>query len=227
MSKKYVQVLTPKGEASYAWLTKPREDKFNPGKENYEITMTFDESDVNTQEMITKLDTMLKDYLRDNGAEVLKTLKSKGKTPKDIKDVYNNFTNRFYKNHDMEESIPEGKIRMSFKTASKVEKKDGTTFERHVSVVDAKANRITDTNLLVGNGSICRVQFEANVYNMLASGGGLGVSIKLQAVQIIKLEEYTGSSDALMFDESEEDGYVHTATAPSQADDEELGEDDF
>ena len=70
------------------------------------------------------------------------------------------------------------------------------------TLFDAKGN-VIKTDLPVGNGSIIKL---SGVMGTYSAGGNIGVTAYLNAVQIIDLVEFGGSTF------EEEDGYVHEAT---------------
>tara|TARA_R100000951_G_scaffold116800_1_gene131180 strand:- start:9699 stop:10214 length:516 start_codon:yes stop_codon:yes gene_type:complete len=70
------------------------------------------------------------------------------------------------------------------------------------TLFDAKGN-VIKTDLPVGNGSTIKL---SGVMGTYSAGGNIGVTAYLNAVQIIDLVEFGGSTF------EEEDGYVHEAT---------------
>lgn len=85
---------------------------------------------------------------------------------------------------------------------------------------DGKGSVINDT-LNVGTGSVIKL---AGVMSTYDAGGNKGVTMYLNAAQIIKLEEFGGESF-----EAEDDAYVHAATdaEPEQASDDSSDNFDF
>ena len=70
--------------------------------------------------------------------------------------------------------------------------------------VDSKNVEIKSHNFLIGNGSVCRIQGELSPYYK-ADNNTVGLSCRLQAVQLNKLVEY----NAVAFDgDEDEDGYT-------------------
>ena len=104
--------------------------------------------------------------------------------------------------YDRETGDATGEIEFKFKLKAKVNTRDGRTFEQKVAVVDAKRHPV-NSEISVGNGSVCKVAFEPMPY-MVAGTKMVGVSLRLKAVQIIDLVEY-GSPAVSVFDE--EDGF--------------------
>lgn len=100
---------------------------------------------------------------------------------------------------------PTGDIKFKIKVKNKISKKTGKLWDRKPRVFDAAGNLIKgETNL--GGGSKVKVSFELYDWE---SGGKEGISLQLQAIQILELVEYTGggaSADEYGF--GEEEGYV-------------------
>lgn len=72
------------------------------------------------------------------------------------------------------------------------------------NVFDVGGNDVTDTwTDLIGNGSLVKVKYMAKPYYM-ASTKMVGISLRMYAIQVIKLEEYVGG-DSGFNDETSED----------------------
>lgn len=92
-----------------------------------------------------------------------------------------------------------------FKTKSTFTNKQGETFKKTVPIYDSKGKPLPD-NVEVGSGSIVRVAYSVNPY--WKNKTMKGVTLYLEAVQVIELKEY-GQQDAGAFGfDIEEDGYV-------------------
>ena len=96
----------------------------------------------------------------------------------------------------------EGKVRVSFKCKARIEPKDKEPFDFKPALFDAKRNPI---NSNIGGGSTLKVAFEAIPYYTALVGAG--VTLRLKAVQVLDLKEYSGAS-ASSFGFDEEDGYT-------------------
>lgn len=96
-----------------------------------------------------------------------------------------------------------GDIIFKFKTKATITTKAGDTIKKTVPVFDAKGNPV---DVPIGNGSIVRVAFQVIPYWKSSTNAGL--TLYLDAVQVIKLIEYNcgGSFDSFGF--TEEDGFV-------------------
>ena len=90
-----------------------------------------------------------------------------------------------------------------FKCKAKVTTKSGESFDNKPAIFDAKGNPLTNIN--IWGGTQMKVSAELIPYytNMV----GAGVSLRLRAVQILKLVE--GGTDSSGFGFEKEDGYEH------------------
>ena len=95
----------------------------------------------------------------------------------------------------------DGKEYIKFKLPA--EKYDGTP--QKPVVVDAGGTTQPDWDQLIGNGSIVKLKYWMSPYYM-ASSKAVGVSLKFNAIQVIKLEEYAGG-DTGFGDESGDQGF--------------------
>ena len=93
---------------------------------------------------------------------------------------------------------------------AKIETKDGRTIEQRPILFDAKMRPMNDR---VGGGSIVRVGFEPHLWFVPATG--VGLSLRLKAVQVLELRE-GGGRTATDFGFSEEEGF-ETAFADEEA----------
>lgn len=187
MSKpnKLPRYVTPKGVAQYPKLTQP-DTKFNPDGE-YNTKLILDAEPA--QETLSLLDKLYAE------AQEKAKKENPGKKIKPGPEPY---------------SVDEetGKVTLNFKLKAKVTRKDGTQFEQKVALFDAKGKPLTDVN--VGGGSTIKVAFEAIPYYTAMAGAG--ISLRVRAVQVIELHEYS-SGGAGAFGFGEEDGYEAAPTA--------------
>ena len=183
MSKeKKPRFTTPKGTAQYPYLTKP-DTKFNPEGE-YKVKLELDAADAG--ELISFLDEQVE----------LAVEKAK-KDPKNA--------GKKIKVGDAPYSVNEetGKASISFKLKAKVTTKSGETFEQRPAIFDAKGKPITDVN--IGGGSKVKVAYEVvPFYTALV---GASISLRMKAVQVIDLVEFSGGASAEGYGFGEEEGY--------------------
>jgi hypothetical protein len=85
------------------------------------------------------------------------------------------------------EENDEGKIEVRFNQKAIIRTKDGEEFKKTVALLDSKGKPVKAD---VGNGSTLKACFSIRPYDF----NGCGISIDLNAVQIVDLVEYTGSN---------------------------------
>lgn len=202
MSKeKKPRFTTPKGTAQYPYLTKP-DTKFNPEGE-YKVKLEIDAADAG--ELISFLDEQVELSV----AAAKKDPKNAGKK---------------IKTGDAPYSVNEetGKASFNFKLKAKVTTKSGETFEQRPAIFDAKGKPITDVN--IGGGSKIKVAYEVvPFYTALV---GASISLRMKAVQVIDLVEFSGGASAEGYGFGEEEGYeAETNSAESNGFNNETEED--
>jgi len=84
--------------------------------------------------------------------------------------------------------LEDGSYKFSFKEKSEGGPKDGEKFPIHIDVFDAKKNP-WPKNILIGNGSTVRISYYLWTWNHAAQGG-IGVSLRFRAVQVVNLVPY-------------------------------------
>lgn len=183
---KLTRYVSPKGTAQYPYLTKP-DTKFNPDGE-YKISLELDAADAS--EIMSFLDEQLEKSIASAKEE------NKGKKIKEGDAPYS-------VNDDT------GKVTVRFKLKAKVTPKNGDPFEQKVALFDAKGTPMSAA-ATVGGGSKVKVAYEIIPYYTAIAGAG--ISLRLRAVQVIDLVEYS-SGGAGAFGFGEEDGYEAATTA--------------
>lgn len=181
MATKIVRYVSPKGIAMYPWVL-TADTLFN--KEGvYHIQLECPQDDPKTTELVEKLTLIL-----DKEHDALSKEKKK----------------KLNKIPFFEESEDGKHLVFKFKQNKIIKRKDGTTSEVKIPLFDAKGKPITEA-IKLGNGSVCRISFTvAPYYN--ATNKGVGLSLRLVAVQVIELVEYSaGNAESYGFDE--EEGY--------------------
>lgn len=184
--------VTKKGKAVFPHLHAP-DTKFDKGG-SYTIKLEMPLED--GQELVEVIDKAFAAKLEETQAEYASDSKKKGKKVKEA---------------DLPYLIDEeaGTVRFSFKMNATGERKDGTKYTQAPALFDSKGQPIPK-GTRVGGGSVCRVSYEMNPFHVPALG--VGVSLRLKAVQIIELRE--GGRDASGFGfEAEEEGYSATEAA--------------
>lgn len=198
--KKAERFVSPKGTASYPHLTKP-DTKFNPDGE-YKVSL------------IVAGDAARKaiDFLTEQHEAAVAKAK-KENAGKRVKESELPFIE-----HD------DGTVTFKFKLKAKVTPKKGDPFEQKPALFDAKGKPLTGYPK-VGGGSIIKVSYEVVPYYTAIAGAG--VSLRLKAVQIIELKEYSGGGNAESYGFGEEEGFEASEedTPPFDADEPPAGGD--
>jgi hypothetical protein len=181
MSKeKKPRFTTPKGTAQYPYLNKP-DTKFNPDGD-YKCKLELDAADAS--EIIAFLDEQVEKSVelakKENPGKKIK----QGDAPYEVN----------------EET---GKASFNFKLKAKVTTKSGESFEQRPAIFDAKGKPLQNVN--VGGGSKVKIAYEVvPFYTALV---GASISLRMKAVQVIDLVEFSGGASADAFGFGEEDGY--------------------
>lgn len=180
---------TPAGIAQYPYLTKP-DTKFNPDGE-YKISLEI--PGAAAQDIVTFLDEQF-------AASVAKAKKENA--------------GKKIKEGDVPYSVDEdsGKVTVRFKLKAKVTPKQGDPFEQRPAIFDAKGKPLQDAK--IGGGSKVKVAYELVPYYTAIAGAG--VSLRLKAVQVIDLVEFSGGASADAYGFGEEEGYEAEDTPAEQ-----------
>ena len=156
-------MVTPKGTAMWAHLDKPEE--FNGSIVGY--TITFVPSKEDADKLINQLEEVLEEAKQD---ERFKGRKWAAEPLMGYKED------------------ADGNIVFKFKQKVSYVDKMGQTHKLGVRIFDSIGNPIDPKKTIIGNGSIVRVAFAPVPFNVNKNLNGL--SMKLRAVQVLKLEEY-------------------------------------
>lgn len=178
--KKTERFVSPKGIASYPYLTEP-DTKFNPDGD-YKVSLIVAGDDAN------KIINFLTEQHKDAVAKAKKDNAGKRVKEGDLP---------FFENDD-------NTVTFKFKLKAKVTPKNGKPFEQKPALFDAKGKPLT-SEPKIGGGSVIKVSYEVVPYYTAVAGAG--VSLRLKAVQIIELKEYSGGSTAENYGFGEEEGF--------------------
>lgn len=180
MAAKQPRYTTPKGVAKYPWLNKP-DTKFNPdGDFKVTLVVPVEEADA----IMQFLDEQMA------ASEALAKKNNPGKKVKVADAPYS-------------ADEDNGTVEINFKLKAKVTMQSGDSFEQKPALFDAKGKPLADVN--VGGGSKIKVSYECvPFYTALI---GAGISLRLRAVQVIDLVEFSGGADAGAYGFGEEDGF--------------------
>lgn len=191
MSKvKNPRYTTPAGIAQYPYLTKP-DTKFNPDGE-YKISVEI--PGAAAQDIVTFLDEQF----------AASVAKAKKENP-----------GKKIKEGDVPYSVNDdtGKVTVRFKLKAKVTPKQGDPFEQRPALFDAKGKPI-GADAKIGGGSKVKVAYELVPYYTAIAGAG--VSLRLKAVQVIDLVEFSGGASSEAYGFGEEEGYEAEDTPAAQ-----------
>jgi len=208
MSKaKNPRYTTPAGIAQYPYLTKP-DTKFNPDGE-YKLKLEVSDASGNAA-----LVTFLDEQMEKSVELAKKDPKNAGKKIKVGDAPYN-----------LDEDT--GKLTLGFKLKAIVRPKTGEPFEQRPAIFDAKGKPL-QKDAKIGGGSKVKVAYEViPFYTALV---GASVSLRLKAVQVIDLVEFSGGASADAFGFGEEDGYEaedNSATGNGFSEEDNGSSDDF
>lgn len=178
---KLQRYTTPAGIAQYPYLSKP-DTKFNPDGE-YKISLEIpaDEAQAITAFLDEQLAVSIATAKKENAGKKIK----EGDAPYSVNDET-------------------GAVSVRFKLKAKVTPKNGDAFEQKPAIFDAKGKPITG-DAKVGGGSKVKVAYELVPYYTAIAGAG--ISLRLKAVQVIDLKEFSGGASADAFGFGKEDGY--------------------
>lgn len=188
---KYIR--TPKGKVNWAKVIVP-DTKFDPAG-IYSVDLYLKADDPEVQELCTKLDELVEEAIADAIEENPKRKPLSAPA---------------YEAETDDDGNETGLIKFKFKLKAQVKTKDGKIYKQRPTVVDSKGVPVLKFNsdgdvmndgFKIGNGSVAKVAFEPVKY-FVASSKQAGVSLRLRALQLIKLEEYGGGD---FFEE--EEGY--------------------
>src|SRR6185437_14036176 len=174
----------PRGILGYPWVQTP-DTKFDAdGRYSTKLSLTPDKA----APLIDQIDEAIKE----SHAQAVKDNPNK-KTIKKIDPPYK-----------VDEDT--GNVVFSFaaKAGGKIKKgpKAGQTWERKVLVFDSKGKPLSK-QVKIGSGTEAKVSFELNPYYVPKDGAG--VSLRLCAVQVLNLVEWTGGGSADQYGFGEED----------------------
>lgn len=179
---------TPKGFAQYPHLKDP-DMKFNP-EGVFSVTMRFEGKTPELQALIEKLEA-IQDKAFDEAVSEANAMNKKKIHKSDL----------FFEDE-------EGNVYLKFKQNAVIKKKDGSTVNAKIAHFDSKGKPV-DVN--VGRDSVIRLSFTAAPYFM-QSTKTVGLSLRPVAVQVIKLNEFGGSSAEDYGFSSDEEGYEACTT---------------
>ena len=185
---------SPKGRLGFSALTTPS-TKFNEdGEYVAQLVVSPEEGEQLLEQFIT---------LQDEAVSIaVEKARQKGRTLKPEKVKRTGLPVKPYETQEGEET---GEYVVTFKRKAGGVTKEGAPWKYCLPLWDSQGKRITDTSSLqVWGGSVVRISYTAEpFYN---DSLGAGVSVRIKAVQILKLVSGEASFESNGF-EAEEDGF--------------------
>lgn len=194
-----IKGITPKGTASWPRLHEPDTKFKDEGEYSIKIKLAGSEA----AELVAIIDGAHAESFETNKKAIAEA-KAKEKNPKKRAELKERADVPYKECYENDE--PTGEYEFNFKMkASGVSKKTGKPWERKPAVFNAKGKPLTpDERAKVGGGSIVKVAYEITQFYTAALGAG--VSLRLEAVQVIELKSFA-NKDAGSFGFGAEDGY--------------------
>lgn len=196
---KIFQGTTPAGTFQFPALSKPDygNEKFPKPAGEYKVSLVLTEDEA--QPLIDKL---TKEYEKAIEAAEEEFEKLPIGSRKKLKEVTRN--DLFSTEYDKDTEEPTGNLIFKFKMTASGKNKKGDAWTRKPSVFDAKGTVLKNVPNIWG-GTIGKVSFQASPY-FIPGTGAAGLSLRLQAVQVIDLVS-EGSRSASSFGFGAEAGY--------------------
>ena len=212
--KKRVRLTSPVGIAKYPWLNKP-DTKFDP-QGVFRVSLLLDPKE--HKEFLERLDAMVDQSV----AEAKKELQKK--RPQDVAKLIEKPA--YEKEYDSE-GVETGMVEVKFKMKHIINTKNGDMVLTP-DIFDAKGKVIDRSEVKIFGGSKLRINFTPNPYYM-ASTKMAGVSMQLNAVQVIELAERGADSSFYGFGEVEDgfDADVYTTDSEKDSSSEDYETPDF
>lgn len=193
--KKNPSFTTPRGTFKYPKLNEPDTKFKEAGEYGVKLILSAEAG----QALIDKLTPLYDEAVEAGEAEYAELpVATRKKTPFKTNDFYTPVYNE-----DTEEET--GEIEFTFKmAASGVNKKTGKTWERKPAIFDAKGKPMVNPPAIWG-GTEGKVNFEVMPY--FTATAGAGISLRLNAVQILELVSGGMSRSASAYGFGEEEGF--------------------
>jgi len=173
-----VKLNTPVGIGQYAYLETPDFEYNSAG--DWKVKVFMDPSADDVQEMCATMDDLLE--------KAMEYFTAQAKTAKDKKKVRPSENTPYYNETD-DEDEPTGRIYINPKSIASGTTAEGEEWKRHMPIFDAQGVKVTE-KLNIGSGTKMRVSLLLRAYYNKQSG--VGVSLRLVAVQIIDLKQFGG-----------------------------------
>jgi hypothetical protein len=201
------KIVSPKGVAKFPALSAADMKFAKNGIGTFHVELLLPADDAATTEFCNTLQKLAEEAYEEHKAAL------KGPKAKTV------MLHVPFKDDYDKEGEPTGNIAVSFKSSSHyADKKTGELIEKKLPLFDSKGTLI-ETKVNVGGGSVIKVSFTPfGFYN--ATGQGMaGISLRMNAVQVIKLKTWGGASAADHGFGAEESDDAFTAEKPQTFED--------
>ncbi len=173
-----VKLNTPVGIGQYAYLEQPDFEYNSAG--DWKVKVFYDPSEDDVQKMCVVMDELLE--------KAMVYFTDQAKTTKDKKKIRPSENTPYYNETD-DEDEPTGRIYINPKSIASGTTAEGEDWKRHMPIFDAQGAKVTE-KLNIGSGTKMKVALLLRAYYNKQSG--VGVSLRLIAVQIIDLKQFGG-----------------------------------
>ncbi len=173
-----IKLNTPVGIGQYPYLETPDFDYNSAG--DWKVKVFYDPSEDDVQKMCLVMDDLLE--------KAMVYFTDQAKTAKDKKKVRPSENTPYYNETD-DEDEPTGRIYINPKSIASGTTAEGEDWKRHMPIFDPQGVMVTE-KLNIGSGTKMRVSLELRAYYNKQSG--VGLSLRLKAVQIIDLKQFSG-----------------------------------
>lgn len=191
MSKRNVRYTTEAGTASWPHLNSPDTQFDKDGVYSVSLLLTKEAA----EPLLTQMTEVVNEFVESGKA------KSKKMAPLPVKDV------------EDDDGNPTGDVQIKFKLKA-VGKSGSDTWEQRPSIFDAAGKPMTEQ---VGSGSKIKVGCEVVPYSTAMAG--TGVTLRLKAVQVLELVEFTGGDGFDSWEFSKEQGFTTDGTSQEESGD--------
>ncbi len=173
-----VKLNTPIGVGQYLYLEQPDFEYNKAG--DWKVKLFLDPTKDEVKTMMLTMDELLE--------KALEYFTDKAETPKKKKLVRPSDNTPYYFETD-DEDEPTGRIYINPKSIASGTTSEGETWKRQMPIFDAQGVRVTE-KLNAGSGTTMSVALLLRAYFNVQSG--VGVSLRLTAVQIVDLKTFGG-----------------------------------
>ena len=183
------KMTSPKGTAVWPWLNEPDTRYDDNGVYTVQLRLDAEEAAAFTAELKEKFKLGYEQQAKEQGKKKLKLAPMP------------------WKDHEDDQGNATGKVDFKFKMKAAYEY-EGKKIDNRVLLIDAKRNPVTAQ---IGSGSSIRCGFEPYVWYVPSMG--VGMTLRLKAVQVIDLVEFGKGGGTDDFDFQEEEGFTAVASA--------------